>query len=179
VVDDGYADRSLEELGSHTPWGPLRGGKYSILEAGCRVPFLASWPGQIKAGSSSALFSQVDLFASLAALAGAAIQPGQAIDSRNHLPALLGKDKKGRNHVVINAQTMAIRQGQWKFIRPHPGAKLFKEVNIQSGADTAYQLYNLKKDIGEKKNLAAKHPDKVEELKNLLEQVMQGKGDVQ
>jgi hypothetical protein len=41
------------------------------------------------------------------------------------------------------------------------------------------QLYNLKKDIGEKNNLAAKHPDKVDELKNLLQQVMQGKGDIQ
>jgi arylsulfatase A-like enzyme len=177
VVDDGYEDQSKEQLGNHKPWGPLRGGKYSIFEAGTRVPIVASWPGRIEAGTSSALFSQVDLFASLAALTGATIQPGQAIDSRNHLPALLGNDKKGRNHVVINAHTTAIRQGNWKYIKPANGSPMMKDVNIETGVLSADQLYNLKQDPGERNNLASKHPRKVQELQALLSSIMQGKGD--
>src|SRR5688500_10376862 len=69
VVDDGYEDQAVELLGSHKPAGNLRGGKYSAFEAGTRVPFIVRWPGQEKKGVSDALFSQVDLYASLATLA--------------------------------------------------------------------------------------------------------------
>ncbi len=50
VVDDGYADGAVELLGEHRPWGPFRGGKYSIFEAGTRVPMIVSWPAQVKPG---------------------------------------------------------------------------------------------------------------------------------
>lgn len=65
VVDDGYADRAVELLGEHRPWGPFRGGKYSIFEAGTRVPMIVSWPAQVKPGVSDALVSQIDLYASM------------------------------------------------------------------------------------------------------------------
>ncbi|MBR1630657.1 MAG: sulfatase-like hydrolase/transferase, partial [Paludibacteraceae bacterium] len=61
VVDDGYADRAVELLGSHRPWGPYSGGKYSIFEAGTRVPCIIRWPGHITPGTSDALISQIDL----------------------------------------------------------------------------------------------------------------------
>ena len=67
VLDDGYQDEAVTKLNGHTPAGPLRGGKYSAFDAGTRTPFIISWPGNIKAGtSSSALLSQVDLLASFA-----------------------------------------------------------------------------------------------------------------
>jgi len=60
VLDDGYADGAVEKLGKHKPWGELRGGKYSLLEAGTRVPFVTYWKGTIEPQVSNALVSQVD-----------------------------------------------------------------------------------------------------------------------
>jgi arylsulfatase A-like enzyme len=90
---------------------------------------------------------------------------------------LLGKDKKGRAHVVLNANSFAIRQGPWKYILPSNGPARFEAVNIESGLAAAAQLYNLEKDPGEKENLAQQYPEKVAELKALLEKVRQGSGD--
>lgn len=70
VVNDGYQDQAIELLGDHRPWGELRGGKYSIFEAGTRVPFIVSWPAKVIPGVSDALVSHIDLFASMAELAG-------------------------------------------------------------------------------------------------------------
>src|SRR5690606_41370083 len=63
LLDDGYVDGAVTQLNGHTPAGELRGGKYSIFEAGTRVPFLVSGPGVSKNKVSDALFSQVDLLA--------------------------------------------------------------------------------------------------------------------
>jgi len=70
IFNDGYADGAVKEANGHMPGGPYRGGKYQIYEAGTRVPFIVSWPGKIAPGVSPALVNQVDLFASLADLAG-------------------------------------------------------------------------------------------------------------
>src|SRR5690606_31427287 len=94
VVDDGYQDQGVELLGSHRPGGPWRGGKYSRFEAGTRVPFVVRWPGKVAPGVSSAAMSQIDLPATLAALAGVALQAGEAPDSENHLDALLGRSSE-------------------------------------------------------------------------------------
>jgi arylsulfatase A-like enzyme len=56
-VDDGYKDDAKEKLGDHKPAGPWRGGKYSILEGGTRVPFIVRWLGRVKPGVSDALIS--------------------------------------------------------------------------------------------------------------------------
>ena len=61
VLDDGYADQARELVGEHRPTGTLRGGKYSIFEAGPRVPTMLRWPEVVEAGSvSEALVAQVD-----------------------------------------------------------------------------------------------------------------------
>ena len=54
VVDNGYRDGAVEELGGHRPAGPYRGGKYSTFEAGTRVPFVVRWPGRVRPGTSRA-----------------------------------------------------------------------------------------------------------------------------
>ncbi|MEE3085760.1 MAG: sulfatase-like hydrolase/transferase, partial [Bacteroidota bacterium] len=68
VLNDGYYDDSDVKNGDHTPWGPFRGGKYSLFEAGTHVPFFTYWKGKIQAGVSDAMVSQLDLLSSLAQL---------------------------------------------------------------------------------------------------------------
>ena len=65
VLDDGYKDFAVRDNATHSPAGPFRAGKYSILEGGSRIPFIVKWPGVVKPGvTSKALFNQMDLAAS-------------------------------------------------------------------------------------------------------------------
>jgi len=172
VVDDGYQDSAVQKLNGHKPAGPLRGGKYSAFDAGTRVPFIAKWPGNIKPGATSdALFSQVDLLASFAALTGQQLSPQDAPDSFDELAVLTGKSAKGRSFVVEHADPLSIIQDNWKYIEPSKGAALQKNVNIETGDAPEPQLYDLNKDLGEKENLYKKYPEKAKELAALLEKV--------
>jgi len=159
VVDDGYADGATENLNGHKPAGPLKGGKYSLYEGGTRLPFIARWPGRIKPGVSDALVCQVDFLASFAAMTGQQIDTAAGPDSFNVLPALLGDSKKGREYLVEHAQGQALRKGEWKLIpRQTQGKKA-----IQT------ELYNLKEDLGETKNVAAENQGIVEEMGAVLQ----------
>lgn len=169
VVNDGYLDQAIELLGDHRPWGELRGGKYSSFEAGTRVPFIVSWPAKVAPGVSDALFSHIDLFASMTELTGEKLNVGVAVDSRNQLPALLGQDKKGRDYVVEVAQTISISDGEWKYITPCDRTPYYAITRTETGNSTEEQLYNLRQDVGEKNNLASKHPEIVKRMKELLE----------
>lgn len=171
VVDDGYKDQAVELLGNHNPAGPLRGGKYSLFDGGTRVMFIAKWTGKIKQGVSHALFSQVDLPASFAALTGQKLEENDAPDSFNHIDALLGKDKKGREWLIEHAGRLSIIKGDWKYIEPGQGPKIQVNTNTETGNDPMPQLYNLKNDIGEKNNLAEKYPDIVNKLSDLLKKI--------
>jgi arylsulfatase A-like enzyme len=173
VLDDGYKDQAKEKLGDHKPSGPLRGGKYSIFDAGTREPFLVRWPKHVKPGVSEAFFSQVDLFASLADLTGQKLSDGDAPDSLDMLPALLGQDKVGRDYIIEHSQfgSLSIRMGDWKYIEPNNGSKVAWDTGIESGNDSRPQLYNLKEDSGEQHNLAAEHPDILDRLKEMLTQL--------
>ena len=144
VVDDGYEDEAVEKLGQHQPAGPLRGGKYSIFEAGTRVPWIVRWPTHVPAGqTSAALISQTDLLASFAALASQAYDEETASDSQNVLPALLGQNQAGRRELVEQAGTLALRDGPWKLIAAREGTAVLRNTNIESGFSTSVQLYNL------------------------------------
>jgi arylsulfatase A-like enzyme len=118
VLDDGYADQANELRGKHQPAGPLRAGKYSLYEGGTRVPWIVRYPARVKPGVSGALISQIDLPATFAALAGAPAPATPWIDSRNALPALLGEDRAGRDHIIEHSGRIAVRQGDWLFITP-------------------------------------------------------------
>ena len=173
VVDDGYQDRAVELLGNHRPWGDMRGGKYSSYEAGTRVPFIVYWQGKVDKGESSALFSHIDLYASLAKLVGQKIKDGAAPDSQDNLNTLLGKDKKGRDYVIeASPWILSINDGEWHYIVPSKGPAYNKLTNTELGNDPKDQLYNLKEDIGEKHNVTDKYPEKVKELKAVLEKEM-------
>lgn len=169
VIDDGYADQAVELLGDHRPWGDFRGGKYSSFEAGTRVPFLVSWLAKVKPGVSPALVSHIDLFASMAELVNGKIMEGSAPDSRNQLKALLGEDTEGRDYIIEQARALSVSDGEWKYITPNNGAAYNKLTNTELGNSKEEQLYNLKKDIGEKENLAVQHPEVTERLKAILE----------
>ncbi|MGH9769490.1 MAG: sulfatase family protein [Blastocatellia bacterium] len=173
VVDDGYKDAAVEKLGAHKPAGRLRGGKGSNFEAGTRVPFIVRWPGRVKPGVSGALVSQIDLLASFAALTKQKLGDADAPDSFDLAPALLGKSKAGREHLVEQAGALSLRSGTWKYIEPSDRPKLNRNTNTEMGNDPAGQLYNLADDLGETSNLVTKHPDKVKEMAARLQQIRQ------
>lgn len=169
VVDDGYQDRAVELLGNHRPWGDFRGGKYSNFEAGTRIPFIVSYPAKAKPGVSSALVSQIDLFASLASFINAPLNKKEALDSQDYLKTFLGKSKKGRDYVIEQAGALSVSTGDWKYIVPNNGPAYSKLTNTEYGNLNAPQLYHLKSDRGEKVNVAAQYPEKVEMLRKIIE----------
>ena len=168
VLDDGYQDEAVEKNDGHTPAGLLRGGKYSLYDGGTRVPFIVKWNGKIKPGTSNALVSQVDFFASFAAMTN---QKNNSVDSEDVLGAFLGKTNNGRNDIVLEGikHNTVYREGSWVLIPPYPGVAILPNVNIESGNSNVYQLYDLNLDIGEQKNLAEKYPEKVKSMIKKLE----------
>jgi arylsulfatase A-like enzyme len=168
VLNDGYFDEAVEKKGKHDPFGGLRGGKYSLFEAGTKVPFLAYWKGTIKPKVSDAMVCQVDFMASFAQLI-AAKQQGK--DSQNLLDTFLGKSAQGRNELVTEAMgRLAFRQGDYAFIPAYKGSAMNKEVNIEIGVAPEIQLYNIKTDPGQKVNIAKDNPEKVKALQAAFEQ---------
>lgn len=174
VLDDGYADGALAlaKAVGHNPAGIYSGGKYSIYEAGTRVPFIVSWPGKVAEGKTSkALLSQIDMSASFANYLNISTAKDQIIDSENQIKTYFGKNKKGRKILVEDAGTLAIVKGDWKYIVPSGGPSYDTYVDIALGNSVKPQLYNLKKDPSEKNNLADKHPNKVIALSADLEAI--------
>lgn len=174
VLNDGYADKAVELLGKHCPAGIYKGGKYSAYEGGTRVPTIVYWPNHVQAGESNALISQVDLYASLAALVGAKINhENEAPDSKNMLMALLGKSKTGRKKLVEESYTLSLRVDNWKYIAPFNGSTpdWLKNKVVPTGLQLTPQLYNLEDDPKENHNLSDQYPDIVlkmdEELKKI------------
>lgn len=172
VVNDGYYDDAIEKLGDHTPAGPLRGGKYSLFEAGTRVPFITYWKGVIEPSVSHALVCQVDLLTSLAALVGSD-RTGE--DSEDILDAFMGISDQGRDQLVVESSfKTAFRKGDWVMIPPHGGPAILTSVNIELGNDQEVQLYDLKNDLGQRTNLAKTNPEK---LREMVEAFVAVKGD--
>ena len=174
VLDDGYKDDAVVKIGKHTPAGNLRGGKYSLFDAGTHVPFLVQWKGTITPGVSDALVSQMDFVASFAALTN---QKNTTPDSQNILDAFLGKSDKGRESILLGQGNISTyKKGDWVLIPPHKGGKITnKWVNIETGRDSVMQLYNTKEDPSQTNNLADKNPDKLQELLKEVTALRNGK----
>jgi arylsulfatase A-like enzyme len=179
VMDDGYADGAIEDANGHLCNGSLRGYKGSLWEGGTREPFIARWPGRIKAGGTSdEQICLVDMQATFAAVAGQPLPAAAAPDSFNVLPALLGekREKPVRDHLVMQTNgtsNLAIRKGPWKLIPANAGggyAKAKAKAEAK-GPAAGPQLFNLADDLAETKNVAADHPEIVKELSALLEEI--------
>jgi arylsulfatase A-like enzyme len=177
VLNDGYEDSAVELLNGHKPGGPYRGGKYSKFDAGTRVPTLIRWPGVVKPKSTSdALIGQNDFLACMASLLHQPIPVKAAPDSKDVLAALLGKSTTGRTHLIEHGMTgLALLQGDWKYIPPHPGGAIMKDKNMELGNAPYPQLYQIKVDPYESNNLATKYPEKVKELDRLLKEIQSEK----
>lgn len=172
VLDDGYNDDAVRLAGEHRPWGVMRGGKYSAYEAGTRIPMVVRWPERIERGQvSDAAVSQIDFLATMASLTGARIPSGAARDSQDALDAILGHDRKGRAEIVEQNLdgALSIVAGGWKYIAPNDGPAMSNPwVNIELGNDSLPQLYNLKTDISERRNLASEKPELTDRLARRL-----------
>ena len=138
--------------------GGLRGYKRDLYEGGIRVPMIAWWPGKISPGNVRKHVSSFwDFLPTVCEAAG--IQPPASIDGISYLPTLLGKSDAQTKHEYLywefheSGSKQAVRMGQWK------------AVNFVGGA---LELYNLVDDIGETANIAAKHPDVVRTIKELM-----------
>ena len=172
VMDDGYEDVGKFDYHPNAPW---RGTKGTLFEGGNRVPFIARWPGKIKAGSeSAALLAHLDMPATFTALVGAKIPAGQCEDSVNVLPALLGETKTSArkdfvSHIGGTKGAFGVRAGPWKYISPGPsGYGKAPKAEAKAKAPLLPQLYNLATDPAEAKNLAATDAAKLKEMEALL-----------
>ena len=140
--------------------GPFRGIKRSLTDGGIRVPFLARWPGRIKAGVESAHVGYFgDMMATFSELAGAV--PPAAIDSLSLVPTLLGRGAQARHDYLYwefyesGFDQAVLLEGRWKGIRlKSPAAPI--------------QLYDLASDAAEATDLAAREPKLVERIAAIM-----------
>ncbi len=138
--------------------GPLRGIKRDLYEGGIRVPVIARWPGKVKPGAvSDEPWAFWDLLPTLAELTGQ--KPPADLDGISILPTLLGRPQTRRHDFFYwefheRGFQQAARMGDWKAIRLKPGEPL--------------ELYNLTKDIGERHDVAAEHPEVVRQIEDYL-----------
>ncbi|MBR1926962.1 MAG: arylsulfatase [Bacteroidales bacterium] len=173
VLEDGYMDRAAELLNGHDPSGNLRGNKYGVYEAGARVPAIVRWPGKVTEGAlSEAIVSQLDLFRSFGAMLDQRIPKGGAPDSRDALPAWLGRDPFGREYVIeqANNRALSVRTKEWKYVDQSEGPA---EYRFSPGSETGYmgepQLFHLTTDPKERDNVAKDHPDVVASMVQILQ----------
>ncbi|MEM7230758.1 MAG: sulfatase-like hydrolase/transferase, partial [Planctomycetota bacterium] len=174
VLDDGYKDGAIEKLGKHKPAGPYRGGKYSIYEGGTRTPFIVSWPGRVpEGGTSSEVVCTIDLAASLASMTGQKLKGDDLPDSFDLSGALLGTPgAKGRDHLIEQPNrgpTLALRIGDWKVLS-YADAKPKKHLTYSKGPGR-FELYNLKVDPGETRNLAKDEPERLKSMLARLKKI--------
>ncbi len=181
----------------HRMNGELLGYKFSAWEGGHRVPFIARWPGKIRPGSTSdQLVSNIDLFATIAALTGVEVRQGQGRDSVNILPALIGNPPNPlRDHLILSPfkpTHLTIRKGRWLYIGAQAGGGFTaakrggqafggpkaitysgrENSDIENGRVKQNappgQLYDLENDLGQTVNLYREHPAIVNALDKLL-----------
>lgn len=169
VLQDGYVDCAEELVGDHKPCGGLRGGKYSLYDAGTHVPMFAYWKGKIKPVVSDAMMCQMDFLASIASLIKCDIPQG--LDSRNHLSTLLGKTDRGRESLVTEAMgRLAYRKGEWALIPPYQGAER-NETGNELGNLPNWCLFNLTEDPSQQQDYSKSDEPRLNAMKTeFLEQ---------
>ena len=161
--------------------GPLRGGKGSTWEGGVRVPALARWPGRIPAGAvSDAAIGLIDLLPTFVSLAGAPIPEAPRIDGRDLSPLLLGDNVVSPHEAwfFYNVDRLeAVRSGPWKLALRPQIENLGDPQFPPDAAGSSARLYNLNTDLGERTDLAARHPHVVRRLQRLASAMARDLGD--
>jgi len=168
--------------------GPVRGTKATTWEGGQRVPFIVHWKSRILPGVSNEIVSAIDLYPTLAKIAGAKMPTDRKIDGVDVSDLLLGKtDKSPRDtffyYMCNNLE--AVRVGDWKLhISRRPGAG---KPSIHEGTGLSLppinnnievkELYNLREDIGETNNVYDIHPEVVARLMEKIEACREDLGD--
>jgi arylsulfatase A len=185
----------------HRPNGDLLGFKFDAWEGGHRVPFIVRWPGKIQAQSQSEeMLCNIDMLSTFASLTGQVLKNGEAPDSYDALPAILGTSEGPvRDFLIISPRLkthLAIRKGKWMYIPAQNSGGftgtvigehelggsaahiLTKHVNsdiengiVKPGAPPA-QLYDLEKDPMQMHNLYHQHPEIIKELELLLREAL-------
>lgn len=142
----------------------LRGRKSALHEGGHRVPFIASWPGTIPAGSTSdETLMSMDLLPTFGNLAGAHPPADRKIDGMNITPILKGDPSAVQRDLHWQSgDAWAVRSGPWKLMGQH---------------DKPASLVNLRNDIGETDNLLGREPARADELMKAREQWIESLGD--
>ncbi len=143
-----------------TASGPLKGIKRALTDGGIRVPFIARWPGKIKAGSVSTHVGYFgDLMTTWAEIAGA--KPPAGLDSLSLVPTLLGRGEQAKHEYLYwefyegGVSQAVLIGGRWKGIR----------LKTQTAPIV---LYDLAADIGEQTDVAAKHPEIVARVAEIM-----------
>ena len=152
---------------------PLRDGKGKLYEGGIRVPLMVRWPGKIAPSTTSdAIVGCIDVYPTVLDLAGLPLPPQQTIDGVSYASVLLGTGTLRRDayftwfpHLVPG---VSVRQGDWKLIRR------FQER--PADYEGVHELFNLREDLGETKNLASQMPEKVKALDNLIDAFVRDTG---
>ncbi|MCX6866998.1 MAG: sulfatase-like hydrolase/transferase [Verrucomicrobia bacterium] len=138
---------------------PLRGGKGETWEGGIRVPFFMQWKGRFQAGATfTQPVIQMDITATVLALAGVQADADWPIDGVNLLPFIEGN--KSAPHATLcweYEQQWAIREGQWKLTFAMPD---------QTAKTPVLGLYDLSNDISEAHDLSQAHPERVRQLQS-------------
>jgi len=165
--------------------GPLRGMKLHIYDGGIRVPGILHWPGKTKAGHPiSEPISAVDLLPTFCQAAYIHTPKDRALDGTNFLPALRGDTLCRKTPLFWNyyraiqdSPKVAMRDGDWKLVAhwDGPSKPLGGNVNpdsmklIKTAKLTKFELYNIRKDIGEKKDLSKTEPDRLKTMTEALQ----------
>lgn len=138
--------------------GPLRDGKGSLYEGAARVCALANWPGRIKSQNVDGVIHAVDVYPTLAALAGASTAKSKPLDGVNVWGTVAEGAPSPRSEFVYNLEPFraALRLGEWKLIW---------RTMLPSSVD----LYDLSKDPSERNNLAAAHPERVAAMQGRID----------
>ncbi|MBM3457883.1 MAG: sulfatase [Armatimonadetes bacterium] len=172
--------------------GPLREGKGTAWEGGVRVPCVMRWPGRIPANSTGdAFLMTIDLLPTLAAWTGAPL-PSHPVDGKDVGPLLRGERSARSPHAAYlfyyetgQLQAIAGGDGGWKLHFPHtyrslagrPGGTGGKPARYEQRRIEQSELYRLKQDVGELRDVAAEHPEVVAKLEALAEAARRELGD--
>jgi arylsulfatase A-like enzyme len=163
----GYARAGLQRNREDvTDNAPLRNGKGSLYEGGTRVPFIVRWPGQVRPGSACDTPAiHVDIYPTLVEIAGGRMPGTQVFDGESLVPLMRDVRTPLKRDAIFQhfPGYLGAGPGQWRTTPVsliHAGDwKLMEYLE-----DGRLELYNLREDLGESRNLATERPDKVREL---------------